>query len=127
MPNSPRTTSRVGCKSPLWAICLVITPACLYTFGRVYWVLSMGRIHQTPYLAHVVLLSVISSSHSSVRLSALTIYQYIQFHHVINRSCIQLVQKSAHHVQIIILVFVLVQLCIISDLLYPTCSLPFKY
>ena len=38
-----------------------------------------GRIHRTPHLAHVVLLSVISSSHSSVRLSALTIYQYIQY------------------------------------------------
>ena len=40
---------------------------------------SMGRIHQIPHLAHVVLLSVISSSHRSVRLSALTIYQYIQY------------------------------------------------
>ena len=79
VPNSPRTTSQVGCKSPLWAISLVIMPACFYTFGRVYWVLLMGHIHQTPHLAHVVLLSVISSSHSSVRLSALTIYQYIQY------------------------------------------------
>ena len=61
-------------------------PACLYTLGRVYLVLSMGRIHRTPHLAHVVLLSVISSSHSSVRLSVLTIYQYIQFQHVINFS-----------------------------------------
>ncbi|KAH0784174.1 hypothetical protein KY290_003772 [Solanum tuberosum] len=42
-------------------------PARLYTFGRVYWVLSMGRIHRTPHLAHVVLLSIISSSHSTVR------------------------------------------------------------
>ena len=41
-PNSPRTTSQVGHKSPMWAISVVITPACLYTFGRVYWVLSMG-------------------------------------------------------------------------------------
>ena len=79
VPNKPRTTSQVGCESPLWAISFVITPVCLYTFGRVYWVLSMGRIHRTLNLAHVVLLSVISSSYSSVRLSALTIYQYIQY------------------------------------------------
>ena len=39
----------------------------------------MGRIHQTLHLAHVVLLSVISSSQNSVRLSALTMYQYIQY------------------------------------------------
>ena len=57
----------------------MITPTCLYTYGRVYWVLSMGCIHRTQNLAHVVLLSVLSSSHSSVRLSALTIYQYIQY------------------------------------------------
>ena len=77
--NSPRTTSQVGCKSLPWEISLVITPTCLYTSCRVYWVLSMRRIHRTPHLAHVVLLSVISSSHRSVRLSALTIYQYIQY------------------------------------------------
>ena len=75
----PRTTSQVGCKSPLWASNLVITPTCLFTFGRVYSVLSMGRIHRTPHLAHVVLLSVISISHNSVKLSSLTIYQYIQY------------------------------------------------
>ena len=77
--NSPRTTSRVGCKSLLQAINLVITPACLYTFGREYRVLQMRCIHRTPHLAHVVLLSVISNSHSSVKLSTLTIYQYIQY------------------------------------------------
>ena len=78
-PISSRITSKVGCKSPLWAIRLVIMTACLYNIDRVYWVLLMGHIHQTPHLAHVVLLSVISSSHSSVRLSVLTIYQYIQY------------------------------------------------
>ena len=60
-------------------ISLVITLACLFTSGRVYWVLSMGHIHRTRHLAHLVLLSVISSYHSSVTLSALTIYQYIQY------------------------------------------------
>ena len=64
---------------PMNLINLVVTPACLYSSSRVYWVLSMGRIHQTPHSAHVVLLSVISSSYSSVRLSTLTIYQYIQY------------------------------------------------
>ena len=49
------------------------------SFGRVYWVVQMGRIHRTPHLAHVVLLSVISSSHNLVRLSTATIYQYIQY------------------------------------------------
>ena len=79
VPNSPRTTSQVGCKSPLWAISLMITPACLYTFGSVYWVLSMGHIHRTPHLDHVVLFSVTSSSQCSVRLSAFTIYHYIRY------------------------------------------------
>ena len=37
----------------------------------------MGCIHYTPHLAHVILLSVISSSHKSVKLSTLIIYQYI--------------------------------------------------
>ena len=79
VPNCPRSTRLVSCKSPLWAISLVITPTCPYTFGRVYWVLSMGHIHRTPHFAHALLLLVISSSHSSVRLFALTIYQYIQY------------------------------------------------
>ena len=54
-------------------------PACLYTSGRVYWVLSMGGIHRTPHLAHVVLLSVISSSRVQSDSIALTIYQYSQY------------------------------------------------
>ena len=66
----------------------------------------MGLIHWTPLLAHVVLLSVISSSHSSVRLSTLTIYQYIQY------------LVSTNHGQIVILVFVLVQLYFILTLSY---------
>ena len=78
-PNSHWTTRQVCSKYPLWAINLVITPACLYTFGRAYLVLSMWCIHWTPHIAHVVLLLVISSSHSLVRLFALTIYQYIQY------------------------------------------------
>ena len=88
MHNSSRTTSQVGCKSPLSAMSLLITPACLDTFGRVYWVLSMVHIHRTPHLDHMVLLLVISSSHSSVRLSTLTIYLYIKYsiHHVLNSS-----------------------------------------
>ena len=49
-PNSPRTTRQVGCKSPLWAINLVITPSFLNTFGRVYWVLSMGHIPLEGYI-----------------------------------------------------------------------------
>ena len=68
-------------------ISLVITLICLYTSGRVYWVLSMGRIHRIPYLAHVVLLSVISSSHSSVRLYCINhIYRLvsIQSQYIIN-------------------------------------------
>ena len=82
----------------------------------------MGRIHRNPHLAHVILLSVISSSHSSVRLSTLTIYQYIQYS---APACYKLViasilaQKSVHPVQIIIFVFVNVHLCFISALLYP--------
>ena len=39
-----------------------------YTFRMVYWVLSMGRLHRTPHLAHVDSLSIISSSHSSFKL-----------------------------------------------------------
>ena len=80
--------------SPLWAISLVITLACLYTFGRVYWVLSTGCIHRTSHLAHVVLLSVISSFHCSVRLSALTIYQYIQYS---VSTCYKLIIVSNQH------------------------------
>ena len=125
-PNSPKTTRQVGCKSLLWAINLVITPACLHTSGRVYWVLSMGRIHQTPHLSHVVLLSVISSSHCLVRLSTLTIYQYIQFQHVINWSLHPVSSKISTSRSDYYVCFC-VQLCVISVVLYPTCSVPFKY
>ena len=124
---SPRTTSQVACKSPLWEISLVIMPACLYTFGRVYWVLLMGRIHRTPHLAHVVLLSIISSSHSSVRLYCVDhIYSSVSACYKFGH-CIQVAQNLVYHVHSIILAFMLVQLCFISALLYPTCSLPFKY
>ena len=61
-------------------ISLQITLACLYTTSRVYWVLSMGRRHQTPHLAHVVLLAVISSFHSSVKLYYIEyIYTWVIF------------------------------------------------
>ena len=46
--------------------------ACLCNSDKVYWILLMGRMHRTPHLALVVLLSVISSSHSLV--IALTIF-----------------------------------------------------
>ena len=48
----------------------------------------MGSIHRTPHLAHVILLLVISISHSSFWLSALTFISIfsIQFQHVINWS-----------------------------------------
>ena len=62
-----RTTNQVGCMSRQWAISLIITLSCHYTFGRVYWVPSVGRIQQTHHLHQVVLLSVISSSHSSLK------------------------------------------------------------
>ena len=68
-------------------ISLVITPACLYTPDRVYWVISMSRINWTPHLDHVILLSIIRISHSSVRLYCIDhIYSsvIIQFQHVIN-------------------------------------------
>ena len=71
----------------MWEISLMITTACLYTFGMVYWVLSMGRIHRTPYLSHVILLLVISSSHSQVILYCIDcIYSSVSIHpqHVIN-------------------------------------------
>ena len=50
----------------------------LYLWQGIY-----GRLDRaytsSPHLGHVVLLSIISSSHSSVRLSTLTIYQYVQY------------------------------------------------
>ena len=74
-------------------IILVIIPACLYTFGRVYWVLSVRPMHRTQHLSHVVLLSAISSSYSSVILhcinhisvfsiSMLLLGHYIHISHV---------------------------------------------
>ena len=72
------------------AISFVITSACPYTFGSVYWVLSMRRIHRTPHFAHVFLLSVFSIAHSSVRLSCtdhLSVYSVFSFfQYVINWS-----------------------------------------
>ena len=75
-------TSHVGCKSPLWAISLVITPACLYTLGMVYWVLLIGRIHRTPHFSYLILLSFISRSYSSIKLSCsenLSVYLMFSF------------------------------------------------
>ena len=74
-------------------------PTCLYTFGRLYWVLSMGRIYWTPHLAHLVLLSIISSSHNSVRLSAWSIYQYIQ--HSVSTCCKLVIASNLLRIQFI--------------------------
>ena len=84
----------------MWAISLMIMPACFYTFGMVYLVLSIRCIHQTPHLAHVILLSVISSSHNSVRLSPFTIYHYYQYsvQHVINWSMLSVSSEFSYHV-----------------------------
>lgn len=51
----PKLHAPLVSKSPLWASILVKTQSCLYTSCRVYWFLSMGRIHQSPFLAHAVL------------------------------------------------------------------------
>ncbi|KAH0709456.1 hypothetical protein KY284_010883 [Solanum tuberosum] len=51
---------------------LVIMIACLYTFGRVYWVLSMGRIHRTPHLAHVLSIQITLRSVPDLQLSRIS-------------------------------------------------------
>lgn len=58
----------------------------------------MGHIHQTPHLAHVVLLSVISSSHSLVRfhcIDNLSIYPVFRFSMLYIGHRIQSSQHSA--------------------------------
>ena len=99
---------------------LVSTPACLYTFGKVYWVLLMGRIHRTPHLAHLILLSLVSSSHSSVRLSALTIYQYIQYS---VSACYKLVIASSQLRNQHITFRLLYLFCACSVMFYFSCTL----
>ena len=84
----------------------VVTPLCGINFSdhanmhlylcRVYWVLSIGRIHQTPHLAYVFLLSVIRRSHGLVILSCidhLAIYSVLNYTKLQIGHCIQLAQS----------------------------------
>ena len=84
-------------------IILIIMPACLYTSGRVYWVLSMGRIHRTPHLAHVVLCRLLVAPTVQSDSITLTIFQYSQYsvsacYKFVH--CIQLAQYSVFSVSI---------------------------
>ena len=54
----------------------MITPACLYTFGKVYWVLLMGHICRTSQLAPMVLLSIIIISTIQLDSIALAMFQF---------------------------------------------------
>ena len=88
-----------------------------YTYERVYWVLSMRHIRQTPYLDHVVLLLLISSSHSIARLNCIDhIYKLvnIQSYHSINL----FIASSYLKIQHIMLRVLCLLLCLFNYVLF---------
>ena len=110
---------------------LVIPPPCLYTSGRVYWVLFMGRIQRNPQLAHMALLSIIIAPTIQSDSIVVTIYHCIQYSISASYKLIIAISylsiQNQYHVKIISLLYCFVQLCIISTFIYPTFSVHFKY
>ena len=95
-----------------------------------YMILSVGSIHRNPHLAHMfyyqlLVTPIVWSDSLALTISIDQLVSSLSMLYI--GHCIQLAQKLAYHVQIIILVFALVQLCFILALLFTTCSVPLKY
>lgn len=81
------------------------TLACLYTFGRVYLILSMENIHETPILADMVLLFVVGRSQNFIKLYCI---DYLRILNICSKYVINL---SLHLASLVISIYVFNILC----------------